>query len=1053
MAKAPVAQPFSIRGFAASMRAVDAAECYPFGGGGGGREGEGEPPPPPPPRRFPPMDPTPRSRWWKHELAAGRARLSAGAKGGAAAAAGGPGGGLRKGTKRKGFRSSAAGERARKRRRVLQFRSFLKNKEKTAKPESTSRLREPKLHIALLTKHISSTVRTRIELEPRKQLEEACDRVPTHENSVNKRSRERTDPSSEAHSNLFRRREMNSSVNKQVIEVSGPTNFPTNTGFEVLKPSTGPKDDIFGDLPLLELEGSKITFRTGVDELPTVIEESFITNQSEADSIPEAVPLKLIDASDITAQTPSPLEDLMKSEDDEPACISRHVAPGSHPYTDGTNDGLPNNKTINMVKPGPGDMQLEFTGTSALSSHSELRSKCGSSNPLQDCFDAIKNCSQEIKKHDMNSTVSPPAMRTRTEATKCIDASVNGKKSTDIASAVVALPASTNHLSYQGSVLPSAASHGVFNTRIDANDMSPFRSMPAKECIPATRSSGNFRSNVCHESRNHMDPCASLSTDNQGSWHSRLHPICSPANIGMAFMKLPGLERMEISNCSVKINENKFCNAQSMNMVKYQKQQLASGMTNVMLGPKKIGLSDSQAGKTVLDDCVGRGDHHLQQPTVRLMGKTVSVCKHSKDHNALTLGKVSPDNVTIEANHLSTISSQLPQKISLPCQDSVMSRVHLNDSSEFLARVPNNSLSGQNTTFGGLHNQRPQPIDSAFTAKDCTWNFGGQVVHQAKLNKTSMISTNSKTRHLELQQPPSLISIPQNQQSHLWTPASCMSRNHHSFVGPIANQSSPVSQSLIKESMKERYQKSTFLSYDDPSSVPICQPYQIPGAKSSTASVISFFDLGLNNSLSRSSSPGLSLSLTTGLANDSVSTGRPTCVGSLMDADGRKNASFADPGSNRPAYADNVSQQPAKRQLVTDRHDFMSMGPNIVNRSPGWSQQPAKRQLVTDREDFMPLGPNIANHSPGWSLSDAVGPQVLDFSKRIARDGVQTSRNESSNLRASSGPVPPIETRSGAGVVAGANTMLKPGLNLNDHSKLLYPTKFSVDNGINSVVL
>ncbi|WVZ68963.1 hypothetical protein U9M48_017834 [Paspalum notatum var. saurae] len=993
------------------MRAVDAAECYPFGGGSG-REGEGEPPPP----RFPPMDPTPRSRWWRHELAAGRARLSAGAEGGAAAAAGGSGGGMRKGSKRKGFRASAAGERARKRRRVLQFRSFLKNKEKTAKPESTSRLHEHKLHIALLTKHISSTARTRTELLPRKQLEEACDRMPTHENSMNKRSRERMDPSSETHSNLFGRREMNSSVNKQVIEVSRSTNFPTNTGCEVLKPSAGPKDDIFGDLPLLELEGSKITFRTGVDELPTVIEESFITNQSEADSIPEAVPLKLIDASDITAQTPSPLED------DEPACISRNIASGSHPYT----DGLPNNKTINMVKPGPGDMQLKFTGTSALSSHSELRSKCGSSNPLQGCFDANKNCSEEIEKHGLNSTVGPPAMRTRTEATKCLNASVNVKKTTDISNAVVALPVPTNHLSYQGSALPSAA--GVFNTRINANDMSPFRSMPAKECIPANRSSGNFRSNVCHESRKHMDPCAPLLTDYQGSWHSKLHPICSPANIGMAFMKLPGLERMEISNCSVKINENKFCNAQSMNTVKYQKQQLASGMTNMMLGTKKIVPSDSQAGKTVLDNCVGQGDHHLQQPTVRLMGKTVSVCKHSKDHNVSTLGKVSPDNVTIEANHLSTISCQLPQKISLPCQDSVISRMHLNDSSDFLARVPNNSLSGQNTTFSGLHNQRPQPIDSASTAKDCTWNFGGQVVHQAKLNKTSMISTNSKTRHLELRQPPNLISIPQNQQSNFSTPASHMSRNHHSFVGPILNQSSPVSQSLIKDSMKERYQKSTFLSYDDPSSVPICQPYQIPGAKSSSASVISFFDLGLNDSLSRSSSPGLSLSLTTGLANDSVSTGRPTCVSSLMDAVGSKNAiaSFADPVSNRPAYADNVSQQPAKRQLVTDRHDSMSMGPNIVNRSPGWLQQPAKRQHVTDREDFMSLGPNIANHSPGWSLSDAVGPQVLDFSKRLARDGVQTSRNESNNSRTSSGPVPPIETISSAGVVAGANTMLKP---------------------------
>uniref|UniRef100_K3XRK9 Uncharacterized protein n=1 Tax=Setaria italica TaxID=4555 RepID=K3XRK9_SETIT len=55
MAKASAAEPFSIRGFATRMRAVDAAACYPFGGDGACWV-EGEPPLP-----FPPMDPTPRS--------------------------------------------------------------------------------------------------------------------------------------------------------------------------------------------------------------------------------------------------------------------------------------------------------------------------------------------------------------------------------------------------------------------------------------------------------------------------------------------------------------------------------------------------------------------------------------------------------------------------------------------------------------------------------------------------------------------------------------------------------------------------------------------------------------------------------------------------------------------------------------------------------------------------------------------------------------------------------------------------------------------------------
>jgi hypothetical protein len=98
------------------MWSVDATKCYPFGGGC--RDGEGEP--------LPPMKPPLRSRWWAHELTV-RAHLSACARGGEAGAAAGCVV-LWKGTKRKGSCSSATPKRAKKRRRVLQLRSLLKNK-------------------------------------------------------------------------------------------------------------------------------------------------------------------------------------------------------------------------------------------------------------------------------------------------------------------------------------------------------------------------------------------------------------------------------------------------------------------------------------------------------------------------------------------------------------------------------------------------------------------------------------------------------------------------------------------------------------------------------------------------------------------------------------------------------------------------------------------------------------------------------------------------------------------------------------------------------------
>ncbi|GJN17791.1 hypothetical protein PR202_gb04889 [Eleusine coracana subsp. coracana] len=502
-------------------------------------------------------------------------------------------------------------------------------------------------------------------------------------------------------------------------------------------------------------------------------------------------------------------------------------------------------------------------------------------------------------------------------------------------------------------------------------------------------------------------------------------------------------------------------------------------MTNVMQGQKNVGLSHSQAGKTVLDVCVGQDVPHPQQSTMRLMGKTVSVCKRSKDHSSSNMGKVCSDNITTEAPPLTANPFQLPQKRSLPCQDFAIPRGHLNNSSDFVPRIARNTLSGPKTTFNGIQNPRLQLVNSvSSTAKDCTWNFGSQFVRPAECNKASMVSA-SEARHVDLHQPANISSIPRS----AWI------EDDHNVVGPAMNQSSPIPQGLLKSSMKEKYQKSTLLCYDDPSSAPIRQPYQISGTKLPCASIISFFDHGSNNFSgpcpSRTSNlPNTSVSasgltcmgsltntngrMVAGFANQinngpacadnasqqlakrqrvtdrhdftsiSVSASGRTCTGSFTDTGGRMAAGFANQINNRPACADNVSQQPAKIQLVTDRHDFTSISvsasgqtcmgsftntdgrmvagfANQINNRPACadnvSQQPAKRQLITDRHDFTSIGPNTTNHSLGWSLDDAVGPQILDFRNKVAGDAAQVWKNENNNSSVSSGSVPAAETR------------------------------------------
>jgi hypothetical protein len=124
-------------------------------------------------------------------------------------------------------------------------------------------------------------------------------------------------------------------------------------------------------------------------------------------------------------------------------------------------------------------------------------------------------------------------------------------------------------------------------------------------------------------------------------------------------------------------------------------------------------------------------------------------------------------------------------------------------------------------------------------------------------------------------------------------------------------------------------------------------------------------------------------------------------MGGPTNADGRMGAGFSNQINNGPDCADNVWQQLAKRQLVTDRHDFTSMGPNMTN------------------------------HSLGWSHDDAVGPRILYFGNKGAGDAAQMWRNENNNSRVNPDSIPAVETRWKGGLVAEAKSTLNLGQNLN----------------------
>uniref|UniRef100_A0A0D9YEG9 HVA22-like protein n=1 Tax=Oryza glumipatula TaxID=40148 RepID=A0A0D9YEG9_9ORYZ len=967
MAAAPAFQPFTIRGFAAGMRAVDASKCWPFGRGGG----DGEPPPP-----LPPMEPPKRSRWWAHELAAERARQEARATGTEDAGGGvAGGGGSGKGAKRKGSRGRVRAERARKWRRSLQFGLLSKRKEKTS-----SRLLHYVLHKQLLSKHKGSTLRTQKELSAQKKFQNTHDCMSTHENNLNKQYIRGMDPSTGMGSNLVRKEAANSSVNKQNIKASEPTIYPLNPGCELVKNvAYPPKDDIFGDLPLLE--SSKVMFHSGVDELPTVIEDSFVTDQSGPDAISENVSLKLIPPSDMSVQTSSTLKDLVKKEG-TPAkksiCISRNDVKKNLPSS-AEFDGL-NHSGINMVKTCLSDTQLKSTDVPALSSYSNKGLKSGSSNMAhtqQDCFSMNTNYCQEIRKPGTSIATSSVTVRTRTEAIESDrDMAVNSKKSTSISCALVPTEC---HISSEGSVLSSAISQGSASAATSADGMSSYKSIPSQDSIPTSGLNGTFASNLFRESRKSVDTCTSLSKEDQCSWYSKLHPVCTPASIGSAFMKLPGLERIEISSCNIKTDENMSTNGRPANIVRCEKQQAVIGVPNIMQGQRKTDFSDSQVQEKVLNSYLQQDVYHPCQPTVRLMGKTVSVCERSKEHRVPTMGKGWSDSTIVE-DHPSSTSCHFPQKRLFPCQDSVTPSVHVKGSLDILQRIPSVTLPEARATIGNVQNRRLQPINTVSSSvRDCIWNSGSQSVRQAEIKRATTINVNSRARHINLHQPPQVISTSQNQHCQLSTP-SILRGKDCSFLGPAVTQSSSFPQWTLNTGIQEKYQKSTF-SYDDPTSAPIYQSCQVPGAKLSSTSMISFLDYGTDNAEFSRSLPQACPSLATSLPINFVSTVSPTCTVKPTNTGCRKGVVFTNQ-RKRPAYINNVAHEPAKK-LMANKQDLVA-----------------------------PMFEETKNRSLGWSLDDAIGPRILDFGSKVAGHGLEMSTNESNCVRASSGPVPVLETRS-----------------------------------------
>nr|XP_010916300.1 uncharacterized protein LOC105041151 [Elaeis guineensis] len=556
------------------------------------------------------------------------------------------------------------------------------------------------------------------------------------------------------------------------------------------------------------------------------------------------------------------------------------------------------------------------------------------------------------------------------------------------------------------------------------------------------------RSNMDHMNTRGKFPAAPLYMKDQLRWYPERcnNPANIPVTSGRGIMQLHGLERMEVQNhVAVRDKDQHFHHG-------------PNSMKVSCYGCREHSHQDHNLNNRDKFQAEGNLNHRVQpahQPTMRLMGKNVTVGKSSEECRNFDDGKIWTDKEIISehspsvrlsatslpsqwlqhewfkhpASEASRFLQPLESSSSIYCSPAVEpSHMHFDCQERWISR---NGLSSTMRNHGSMLNPSSHPPPP-----------------QTMLNKTSNRAVNSVTDYVEMGHQIPIVAAPQNISQHMLLMSthckhsqsfsfSTSSISHPAFLsqncGNFVESSSVHSSSLchpewlLNAEQHKKSNKSSFPFCSDrigihhscttPGSKLPLLPYMYP------TSIISFPVYNTGSSHTCGSTPVLHSPFI------------PLYPASKTTFSG--NASFR----NKIKHRDGTKSKLTYLKSL-DRANKSNKRP--VAKDDGFMKPAKKPRLTIQDSSNVPVGPRREQLN-GCSSDDVGTPEISVLASKIIDDGLPVTSNEKNGSKissASSSLNPSGGTRPGpVKLSAGAKHILKPSQNMDqDNSRPIHST-------------
>ncbi|XP_072953804.1 uncharacterized protein [Typha angustifolia] len=707
------------------------------------------------------------------------------------------------------------------------------------------------------------------------------------------------------------------------------------------------------------------------------------------------------------------------------------------------------------ISNGRAGMSIPISSSCETSSQSLTRNLI--SQPSSSCLvssskENVKDPLLEAKMKNQVPDLQPRCHLSSKDVMSSISSSTGSNKSVDTRLTTDCMSACRNFCFNEDYIGLPLNSHGELIKKHSCHPFGPTELFKRQDMVKGSSASFpvprlvNPQSSMDHANTRSRHPAAPLYWKEKFRWYPECYysPVM-PVTSGLSFMHLPGFERMEIHNYEPAREED-----QTVQQGRYSMKLSCPGC--------RVHNHHSQnlfhMEKFQVDGNLDQEIQPAAQPTMRLMGQTVTLGKNTQECRSLDDGKIWTDKdiISEECHTVRNFDQFLPYQ--LPQMELITHPAsELSNGCKIKPLEVPSSLYGNPSTelrFDHMHlsNQPQRPsgcvISSSFGNHSSTVNSHSQHP-QAMLNRASVGNLNSVTRYSDIGcQVPFVVTHHQNVSQHMLlnsthckhtqslsfstSSTSNLHKNYCNIVEPPSVRSSPcLPHWLINAKQQKKAQLSSFSSYPNP--IDVHHPCAVSGSKLPSfpstypSPVISFPVYNSNNVAPPCGS--------TSLFHPSFIPAYP-------------------PSKSASAVSASCKNKSRNRNEMKSKYTFLK-GLDCANRSKKRPAvkgdeflRPVKKPHLTMQNDLtMPTEPSRREELPGCTSDDTGTTEMSAFNNKMGEVDLQSVNNEDSESRTlPTGSRLTSGTRPGpVKLSAGAKHVLKPSPNMDeDNSRPIHST-------------